>query len=94
MAAPKSCLILTLCKNGAAAPLISYSSFMKTYVVHLDDGRSIRVRAESYQESPDAKLLFYIDGKAIPDIYFEMAAVDGVSIDDSEDDPVMGVYSS
>jgi hypothetical protein len=66
---------------------------MKTYIVHLDDKRSATVRADTYQEV-DGRLLFYQDGKAIPDIYFLEAYVVGVSVAKNDDDasPCMGVF--
>lgn len=67
---------------------------MKTYIVHLDDKRSVPVRADTFQEV-DGRLLFYRDGKAIPDIYFVEACVVGVSVDSDDDDEnvaCFGVY--
>lgn len=61
-------------------------SYMKTYLVHLDDKRSVPVRADMFQEE-DGRLLFYRDGKPIPDIYFLEACVVGVSVESDDDDP-------
>lgn len=69
---------------------------MKTYIVHLDDKRSVPVRVDTFQEV-DGRLLFYRDGKAIPDIYFVEACVVGVSVDSDDDDEAsecMGVFQS
>ena len=62
---------------------------MKTYMVHLDDKRSVPVSADTYQHVGD-RILFYRGGKAIPDIYFLEACVVGVSVDsDDEDEGLM-----
>ena len=62
---------------------------MKTYMVHLDDKRSVPVRADTYQHFED-RILFYRDGKAIPDIYFLESCVVGVSVDsDDEEEGLM-----
>ena len=68
--------------------IFNFAFHMKTYLVHLDDKKSVPVRADTYQEV-DGRLLFYRDGKAIPDIYFLEACVVGVSVDSDDDDPLL-----
>ncbi len=67
---------------------------MKTYMVHLDDKRSVPVKADTFQEV-DGRLLFYRGGTPVPDIYFLEACVVGVSVDSDDDEiGLMEVFPS
>lgn len=57
---------------------------MKKYIVHLDGDRSVPVAADSYHEH-DGRLIFFVDGAVLPDVYFVAACVDGVSLAEEDD---------
>ena len=59
---------------------------MKTFLVHLDDGRSVPVKADSYMEL-EHRWHFYRKGEAIAFSFFEAAAVDSITLEDDLDEP-------